>query len=202
MGKTPARWILYLVIQDGNDITSEIISTVLMLTFILHWVLFRLYFTTYVKDQYWSRLITHQWAVKRLLERALEATENIDHTRLGQKCPWPRTFLALEFHYCPFSSASEPPIVPQALECQRLFKDCTIENIPDPTLQHHSRDHISINVIQSFCKWTWGLALNIVEELIKHNIYLASTIYSTSPCPWLGHLSVDEENCEKVNEVE
>lgn len=60
MNKTTALWILYLVIQDEKDITYEIICTVLMPTFILHWVLFRLYFTTYVKDQYWSRLITHQ----------------------------------------------------------------------------------------------------------------------------------------------
>lgn len=60
MNKIPVPWILYLAIQDEKDITSEIICTVLMLTFILHWVLFRLYFTTYVKDQYWSRLITHQ----------------------------------------------------------------------------------------------------------------------------------------------
>ena len=60
MNKIPVPWILYLVIQDEKDIPSEIICTVLMLTFILHWVLFRLYFTTYVKDQYWSRLITHQ----------------------------------------------------------------------------------------------------------------------------------------------
>ena len=60
MNKIPVPWILYLVIQDEKDITSEIICTVLMLTFILHGVLFRLYFTTYVKDQYWSRLITHQ----------------------------------------------------------------------------------------------------------------------------------------------
>ena len=60
MNKIPVPWILYLAIQDEKDITSEIICTVLMLTFILHWVLFRLYFTTYVKEQYWSRLITHQ----------------------------------------------------------------------------------------------------------------------------------------------
>lgn len=148
MSNIPAPWILYLVIQDGKYITLEIICAVLMPTFILHWVLFRLYFTTYVKDQYWSRLITHQWAVKRLLKRALEATENIDHTLLGQKCPWPRTLLALEFHYCPFSSASEPPIAAQALECQGLQKGrMRMLRMPDPILKHQSRDRIT--VIQS-----------------------------------------------------
>lgn len=195
MSKIPAPRILYLVIQDGKDITSEIISTVLMLTFILHWVLFRLYFTTYVKDQYWSRLITHQWAVKRLLKRALEATENIDHTLLGQKCPWPRTLLALEFHYCPFSSASKPPIATQALECQRLQNDRNIRNMPDPTLQYHSTDHISINSVQSFCKWAQGLVLNIVGEVSYHDIYLASLMYLASHCSWVDTLMVNEKNC-------
>lgn len=132
MSKIPTPWLLYVVIQDGKYITLEIICTVLMLTFILHWVLFRLYFTTYVKDQYWSRLITHQWAVKRLLKRALEATENIDHTLRGQERSWPRTLLTLELHYCPFSSASEPPMETQALVCQGLQKDEHIENMPDP----------------------------------------------------------------------
>lgn len=150
MCKILAPWILYLVIQDRKYITLEIICTVLMLTFILHWVLFRLYFTTYVKDQYWSRLITHQWAVKRLLKRALEATENIDHTLLGQKCPWPKTLLALEFHYCLFSSASEPPIAIQALKCQGWQKDENIENMPDSTLKHQSRDHISVIQYENF----------------------------------------------------
>lgn len=173
----PAPWILYLVIQDVKDITLEIICTVLMLTFILHWVLFRLYFTTYVKDQYWSRLITHQWAVKRLLKRALEASESIDHSLLRQKHPWPRTLLTLDFHHCPFSCASEPPIAAEALECQGLQKNENIENMPPSILKHQSRDHISINSIQRLYIWAWGPVLNTVEELINHNIYLTSPIY-------------------------
>ena len=111
---------------------------------------------------------------KENAKRVSEATENIDHTLLGQKCPWPRTLLALEFHYCPFSSASEPPI-----ETQGLQKDENMENMPYPTLKHHSRDHTSINSIQRFCNWAQDLVPNTVGELNNHSIYLASTIYST-----------------------
>lgn len=162
----------------GKYIILEIICAVLVPTFILHWVLFRLYFTTYVKDQYWSRLITHQWAVKRLLKRALEATENIDHTLLGQKRPWPRTLLALEFHYCPFQLCF------RASHCNPGFgvssiaegKDENVENAwsyPKTPEQgpHHN------NSIQTFYSWVQSLTLKTVGELINHNIYVLSTIY-------------------------
>lgn len=179
MSKIPTSWILYLVIQSRKYITLEIIRTALMLTFVLLWVLFILYFTTYIKDQYWSRLITHQWAVKRLLKRALEATENIDHILLGQKCPWPRILLTLELHYCPLSSASQHPnpTATQVLKCQRLQKNENIEYVPDVTLKHQIREHISINSIPKFYIWVQSLILNTMGKLINYNVYLVATIY-------------------------
>lgn len=53
--------------------------------------------------------------------------------------PLAQTLLASEFHYCPFSSAAEPPKTAQAFKCQGLQKDDSIESILIPSSDTRKR---------------------------------------------------------------
>lgn len=53
--------------------------------------------------------------------------------------PLAQTLLASEFHYCPFSSAAEPPKAAQAFKCQGLQKDDSIESILIPSSDTRKR---------------------------------------------------------------
>ena len=46
-----------------------------------------------------------------------------------------------------------------------------IENMPGPTLKHHSWDHTSINSIQSCCNWAPNFVPNTVGELNNHPLW-------------------------------
>lgn len=137
--------------------TLEIIPSVLVLTFILHWVLFRLYFTTCVKDQYWSRLITHQWAVKRLLKRASEALGNMDHALLGQNAPGP-DFISIQVSLLPFqlcwgASQSSP-----SFQVSRIAEGWQYWEHPHPILRHQKKDQISIHSTSRFFAGSHGIS--------------------------------------------